>query len=287
MSADAVVNGLLLGGMYTVIALGLSLVFGVMRMVNLAHGELLVGGAFLAYYLAQGLGIDPLLSLLVVVPAMFLIAYPVQRYLLSSLLLRGLEAPLVATFGIALVIQSSLTLAFTGNPKSLSASYAESGWYVAGIHLRVTYVIALGLAIGLVLGLNWMLRNTRFGTGLRAAAADPETASTMGVSVKHVHAMTFGLAASLAAIGGVLVGLTFSFSPTAGLGYLIKGFTVVVLGGLGSITGTLLAGLFLGVAESVAAEVFGGTYRDLAVYLLFIAILVFRPQGFFGKEALA
>lgn len=287
MIANDIVNGLLLGGMYTVIALGLSLVFGVMRMINLANGEILVGGAFLAYYVCDGLGIDPLLSLLIVVPAIGLIAYPAQRFVFGPLLLRGPEPPLVATFGVALVIQSVLTAAFTGNPKSLSASYAETGWQILGLNIRVTYVIALVLAVALVVVLNRGLNRTRYGTAIRAASADPETTTTMGVNVAHLYAVTFAIAAGLAAIGGVLVGLTFSFSPTSGTTYLIKGFTVVVLGGIGSITGTLWAGLFLGVVESVSADVFGGAYRELTVYLLFLTILFFRPQGFFGKGALA
>jgi branched-chain amino acid transport system permease protein len=287
VSANTIVNGLLLGGLYTVIALGLSLVFGVMRMINLAYGEFLVGGAFLAYYVTDGLGVDPLVSLLIVVPAFMVMAYPIQRWLLSPLLVRGPEPPLVATFGIALVIQSLLTQAFTGNPKSLSASYAEKGWSLAGIDLRVTYVIALVLAIVLVVGLNALLKKTRYGTAIRAASADPETTGMMGVNVKHIYSLTFAIAAGLAAIGGVLVGLTFSFTPTTGTTYLIKGFTVVVLGGIGSITGTLYAGLFLGVVESVSADVLGGAYRDLTVYLIFLAILFVRPQGFFGKKAFA
>jgi branched-chain amino acid transport system permease protein len=287
VSANTIVNGLLLGGLYTVIALGLSLVFGVMRMINLAYGEFLVGGAFLAYYVTDGLGVDPLVSLLIVVPAFMVLAYPIQRYVLSPLLVRGPEPPLVATFGIALVIQSLLTEAFTGNPKSLTASYAESGWSIGSVDLRVTYVIALVLAIVLVIGLNTLLKKTRYGTAIRAASVDPETTGMMGVNVKHVYSVTFAIAAGLAAIGGVLVGLTFSFTPTTGTTYLIKGFTVVVLGGIGSITGTLYAGLFLGVAESVSADLLGGAYRDLTVYLVFLAILFVRPQGFFGKKAFA
>lgn len=280
---NTIVNGLLLGGMYTVIALGLSLVFGVMRLVNLAHGEILIGGAFLALFASGQLGVDPLLSLVIVAPAIFVVAYPTQRFLLDGLLVRGTEPALVATFGISLVIQSVLLQLYSGNARSLSAPYADHGFALAGVHVRTIYVIAFGFGIALVAATHFVLNRTRFGTALRAAAADPDTSSTMGVNVANVHAMTFAIAAAMAAIGGGLVGLAYAFTPTSGLDYLLRGFTVVVLGGLGSVTGTLAGGLLLGVVESAAADLFGGAYRNLAVYGLFIAVLALRPSGLFGR----
>lgn len=280
---DTIINGLLLGGMYTVIALGLSLVFGVMRLVNLAHGDFLVGGAYLAYFVTSRTHIDPLLSLIFVVPVVFAIAYPVQRLVLSRLLIRGTEPALVATFGISLILQSIFTQAFGGNVQSLTSSYAYAGVSVVGVRIRVVYLIAFGIAITLVAMTELGLRRTRFGRSLRAAAADPDTTSTMGVNVANVYAITFALAAGMAAIGGVLVGLAYSFTPTTGINYLLTGFTVVVLGGVGSVVGTLAGGLILGVAQSGAADVFGGAYEDLAVYLLFIAVLALRPAGLFGR----
>ncbi|MEZ5121398.1 MAG: branched-chain amino acid ABC transporter permease [Solirubrobacterales bacterium] len=281
---ETIVNGLLIGGLYTTIALGLSLVFGVMRLVNLAHGELLVGGAYVAFFVVSHGHVDPLLSLVVAVPVIFAIAYPLQRFVLEGLLIRGIEPALVATFGISIVVQSLLTEAYSGNARSFTTGYADDGFSVAGIDVRVIYMIAFAIALALVAATELGLRRTRFGTALRAAAQDADTARTMGVNVAHVHGVTFGVAAAMAAIGGVLVGLAYSFTPTTGQGYLLRGFCVVVLGGVGSVWGTLAGGLALGLAESVAADQLGGAYRDLAVYLLFIAVLALRPGGLFNRR---
>lgn len=284
MSAETIVNGLLLGGVYGTVAIGLSLVFGVMRLVNLAHGELLILGAFVSYTIVATLHVDPLVSALVVVPLVAVAAYPVQRYLLNALLVRGLEPPLVATFGLSLVIQALLLRFYSGDAKSLAAPYGDLGISVGGIHVRAIYLIGslLGLAIvGLLL---LLLRRSRFGIALRAAAADPETSGTFGVDVAHVYATTFAIAAAVASLGGIILGIAFSFTPSSGLGYLLKAFTIVVLGGLGSITATVAAGVALGGIESVFASLFGGAYRDFCMYALFIVLLAVRPQGLFGRR---
>ncbi|MCW2982662.1 MAG: hypothetical protein JWR63_232 [Conexibacter sp.] len=285
--AQSIVDGLLMGGLYASIALGLSLVFGVLRLVNLAHGELLVGAAYLAYVVVDGTGVDPLLSLLVVAPAMFLIAYPVQRYVLTDVLRRSADAPLVATFGLSLAVQGFLALAFSSDARSLPASYGTTGMSVLGLDLRVAYLIAFGVGVVLVVGTHLGLTRTRVGTAVRAAAADPDTAAVMGIDVRRLYAATFGLAAATAAVGGVLVGVAFSFTPTSGLPWVLKAFAVVVLGGLGSVSGTLVGGLALGVVEAVGVHVLGGEWRDLLVYGLFFVALTVRPTGLLGTTRLA
>jgi branched-chain amino acid transport system permease protein len=284
MSAETIVNGLLVGGVYGTVAIGLSLVFGVMRLVNLAHGDLLVFGAFVAYAVVAELHIDPLLSTLIVVPIVALLAYPLQRYLLNALLVRGMEPPLVATFGLSLVIQALLLRFFSGDPKSLAAPYGNVGIVIAGMHVRAIYLIGSLIGIAIVAALLLLLRRTRFGIALRAAAADPQTSGTFGVDVAHVYATTFAIAAGIAAMGGILLGIAFSFTPTSGILYLLKAFTIVVLGGLGSMTATLAVGVTLGGLESVFASLFGGAYRDFCIYLLFIVVLAVRPQGLFGRS---
>lgn len=284
MSAETLVNGLLLGGVYGTIAIGLSIVFGVMRLVNLAHGELLLLGAFLAYETVGALHIDPLVSALVIVPLVAAAAYPVQRYLLNYLLVRGLEAPLVATFGLSLILQALLLRAFGGNAKSLSAPYADTGILVAGMHLRVIYMLGSLIGIAIVGIFILVMRRSRFGIALRAAAADPQTTGTFGVDVAHVYAVTFALAAGIAALGGIVLGIAFSFTPSSGVYYLLKAFTIVVLGGLGSLTATFVVGLGVGGFESIVAALFGGAYRDFCMYSLFILILAIRPQGLFGRR---
>ncbi|QJU55639.1 branched-chain amino acid ABC transporter permease [Herbiconiux sp. KACC 21604] len=277
IDGGVIISGLLIGGLYAIVALGLSLVFGVMRLVNLAHGELIVMGAYGASLLVTVLGWDPLVSMLVVAPVVAAIAYPVQRYLLTGLLRRGLEPPLVATFGISLLVSSALVIAFSGNARSMPAAYALDGVQLFGQTVRVSDVIAFVIGVVLVVATHLAMTRTRFGTVLRAAAVDPATAGTMAIDVKHVYAITFAAAAGFAAVAGVLIGIGYSFTPSTGTSYILIGFTVVVLGGTGSVLGTLWGGLALGVIQSVGSAVVGGQYRDFVIYAAFIVILLLKP----------
>jgi len=278
------INGVLLGGLYAAVALGLTLVFGVMRLVNLAHGELLVGAAYVSYAIVSHTGLDPLLSLTLVVPAVALAAYPIQRLILNPLVTHGLEPPLVATFGLSIVAQTAFVLIFTSDAKSLNASYAVTGIDILGETVPQVYVISLGIGVALVALLHLGLTRLRFGKALRAAAEDAEAAATLGIDVKHVYAATFALAAALAAVGGVLIGVTFSLTPTTGTSWLLRGFTVIVLGGMGSVWGTLAGGVVVGIAEQLGATWFGPQYHDLVVFSLLVIVLVLRPQGLFGRK---
>jgi branched-chain amino acid transport system permease protein len=284
--AQNIVHGILLGSFYATIALGLSLVFGVMQLVNLAHGVLILGGGYLAYALCSIIPMDPLLSLVFVCPAMFLFGYALQRFLLTNLLTRGAEAALVASFGVMLLGQSVFTVLFTSSPTSLNASYGLLGYELFGIRVRVIELIACAFGIGLVAAVAGLIRYTRFGTALQAAAADPATASTMGINVHHLYALTFGLSAAIAAVAGVIIGVAFSITPTAGLAYLTIGFTIVVLGGMGSIWGTLVAAVIVGLAQTFGGALFGPIYQMFTVYALFILLLTLRPQGLFGRAAI-
>jgi branched-chain amino acid transport system permease protein len=277
MDASTIVGGLLTGGLYATVGLGLALVFGVMRLVNLAHGDLLVVGAYLASLVMAWLGVDPFLSLLLVVPAMALVAYPVQRYLLSGLLRRGIEPPLVATFGISLVIVAGVTQLFGGNARSLDAGYASVGMSILGLQVRLIDVVGLAIGIALTVLTYLVMSRTRWGAALRASAIDPDTAGTMGINVNVVYAITFAASAAIAAIGGVLIGVAYSFTPNSGMNYILIGFTVVVLGGTGNAIGTLLGGLALGVIQSVGGALLGGQYRDFIIYLAFIVVLAGKP----------
>lgn len=281
---DHLVDGLFLGGLYTCVALGLTLVFGVMRLVNLAHGELLIGSAYLTFVVSSGLGLDPLASLVLTAPAVFVLGYGLQRLLLNPLLRHGMEPPLVATFGVSIAAQTALVLAFTANPKSLDASYAVRSLGVLGEPVRVVLVVALGAAVVLVAGTHLGLTRSRFGKALRAAAEDAEAASSIGVDVRHVYATTFAIAAVLAAVGGALIALAFSMTPSTGLGWLLRAFTVIVLGGMGSVWGSLGGGLIVGIAEELGSAWAGPEYRDLIVFSLLVLILVVRPQGLFGRK---
>jgi branched-chain amino acid transport system permease protein len=281
----AIVTGILLGGLFAVTALGLSLVFGVMRLINLVHGELVILGAYLAFELSSHAGIDPLLTLVVVAPAVFLIAYPVQRVLLTPVMNGSGEAALLTTFGLSVIAQNLFILIFSGDTQSLNAGYATSSLSVASITIPTIYLISFGFALIMCGGAHLFLQRTGAGRAVRASAEDPEAAAVMGVNTRQVYALTYAVAAGCAAIGGVLAGLAFSFTPTSGTGYLLTGFAVVVLGGLGSIKGTLVGGVVIGVIESVGASFVGDGYRDFLGFAAFLVILALRPQGLFGRRS--
>lgn len=287
MDLSTAVNGLLLGGFYAALALGLSLVFGVLRLINLAHGELILGGAYLSLQLSRWFGWGTIASLPVVVAVIALVGYLLQRLLLTHLLISGAEGALVATFGLSLIAQAVFADAFSSDPQSLSAPFATGGMTLAGIRVRTAYVVAFSAGV-LLSGLAHLLMSrTRVGAVVRAAAADPTTAGLVGYDIRRVYAWTFAACAGVAAIGGVLLGITFSFAPTSGGPYLLVSIAVVVIGGVGNVAGTLVAGLALGLIQATAAGELGGGYRDLAVYLLFFAVLVVRPAGLFPAKVRA
>lgn len=279
MSAEALLNGAFLGGLYALVALGLSLVFGLMRVVNLAHGVIVLAGAYFAVVITRAVPIDPLLTFLVVCPAVFVIAALTQRLLLQRLLGRSLEAPLVATFGLLLVGQGLFTYGFGSNPLTLNAAWGQSGITVLGITVQSVNVIAFGLAVAVVIGAQLVLTRTRFGTALRASAADPATASTLGVNINLMHALTFGGAAAVAALAGIVYGTAFSVDPNAGLPLLVLGFTVVVMGGVGSVPGTLMGGVLVGVIAAAVGGLVGPVYSPIAVNVLLLVLLLLRPRG--------
>lgn len=284
MDVNAVVNGLLIGGFYAVVAMGLSLVFGVLRLINLAHGEIVVGGAYLAYVFGSAAGLDPFISLPVVVVVVAVLAYLLQRYLLTGLLVNRPEGAMVATFGLALLAQGLFAQVFTSQPKSLNSPLSTSGFTVLGVQVRTIYVVAFAVGAALCVAVHLTVTRTRLGAMVRASAADPATAGLMGIDTGRVYAATFAVGAAIAALGGVLVGITFSVTPTTGTQYLLVGIAVVVLGGVGNVLGTFLGATFLGLVQSLAAAQFGGGYRDLTVYLLFFLVLAVRPRGLFVRR---
>ncbi len=279
MSTDVLAAGILAGGLYALIGLGVSLVFGVLKLMNLAHGELVVGGAYLASLLVTGAGWDPMAALPVAMAAAALVAYPLQRFLLTPLLRGGKSAPLVATFGLSLLGQALFQAVFGIHPKTLPAAYADSGIALLGVRVQTIYVIGFALTIVLCALTHLVLTRTRAGSAVRAASADPVTAAVLGINVSRVYAMTFAAAAALAAAGGVVTGVAQSFTPTSGLPLLLTGFAVMALAGIGSVGGVLLAGVALGVLQSLAVGLFGGGWRDVVVYLVFFLVLAVRPQG--------
>lgn len=276
---SSLVSGFLLGGILALIALGLSISLGVMRLVNLAHGELLVCGAYLSYFLLAYFGIDPMLGLLLVGSVMALIAWPFQRLLIAPLAGKGMEAPMMTMFGVSIILQNLLLLSFSADTRTIEAPYAARPLSIGPITVSEIYVIGFSVSAVLVALVHVLVTRTAFGRELRASSADPTAAAAMGVDVRRVHALTFALGAACAAMGGVLIGTAFSFTPGTGATYLLVSFAVVVLGGVGNIFGTLVAGIAMGLLQSVGAVLLGDGYRDLVGLVLFLLALALRPQG--------
>jgi len=284
---NALIAGILLGGLFAATAVGLSLVFGVMRMINLMHGELLVLGAYLALELRRVAHLDPLLSILVVAPVLFVFGLPVFRFLLEPVMRRGPEPALLTTFGLSIIGQSAFIALFSGDTQTLTASYSSSSWSIGGFHVPVMYVVSFLIGAAVCGALDLLIRRTGLGREIRAGSEDAPAAAALGVNVRRTHLLVFGIAAACAGVGGVLVGATFDFTPTSGMSYLLSGFVVVVLGGLGSVRGTLVGAIVLGVVESLGGAVFGDGYRDFVGFVVFLVVMSMRPQGLFGRRQLA
>lgn len=280
---ELVIQGILLGGLYATAALGLSLVFGTMRLVNLAHGQFLVLGAYLTSVLVGVMGGDPLLIALPVALLVGLIAYPLQRYVLTPVMPRGDEAPIAATFGIGVMIETIVLLVFGSNPRTIDSSYATAQLDLFGLSIRVSLLIATLIGVAIVLVLSFVLHKTQFGRQVRAASIDADAAALVGIDVKKTYARIMAISAATAAIGGVLIANSYSIAPTSGTGWLLRAFTVVVIGGLGSLPGTLYGGFIVGLVETFGAEIFGPQYRDLVVFGVLVVILIARPNGLFAK----
>lgn len=277
--ASSLASGFLLGGILALIALGLSVALGVMRLVNLAHGELLICGAYLSSFLMATTGVDPLAGLLVVGAVMALVALPLQRLLIAPLAGKGMEAPMMTMFGLSIIVQNLLQLAFSADTRTLEAPYTARPVSLGPITVPQVYLIGFVLSVLIVGAVHLLVAHTSFGRALRASSADQEAAAVMGVDVRKVHAWTFALGAACAAMGGVLIGTAFSFTPSTGGSYLLISFAIVVLGGVGHILGTLVAGVAMGLLQSVGAVVFGDGYRDLVGLVLFLLVLALRPEG--------
>lgn len=271
------------GGLYVVVALGLSLVAGVMRLLNLAHGEVLVGSVYLIITLMNMFSVNPFLAMIGSLPVVFVIAYVIQRGLLQHLMAHSAEAVLVGTFGISIAAQAIFQLLYGSGAVSATSLLGLTGVEIMGHVTRWVSVVAVALAIGLTLGTHLLLTRTTFGRSLRAAAEDTLAAQSLGVDVRHVFALCFGLGAVLTSFGAVVVGVGFSVEPASGLLWLMRGVAVVVIGGMGSVWGTLIAGGLVGFAEEAGVVIFGPEYRDIVVFGLLVLVLIARPSGLFER----
>ncbi len=282
---NAVVQGVLLGGLYALLATGLSLIFGVMRLVNLAQGDLGILAAYLALVIVSATGLSPFLTIPIVVPVMMAFGYVLQRTTLNRTVEGGPLPSLLLTFGLAVIIQNVLLDLFTADSRGLDAGAIENA------SLRISDEVSFGafslltliVAILVLGGLSWMLARTQLGRALRAVSDDQAAARIVGIDNKHLYAVAMAIAFGTVAIGGIFLGIRTTFGPADGPVQLISAFEAVIIGGLGSLWGTLAGGIVLGVAQALGNQI-SPTFQLLAGHLVFLAILLFRPRGLFARQ---
>jgi len=290
--STAILTGIFLGGLYVSIALGLSIVFGVMRLINIAHGDLVILGTYFAFFAMTGelfghkfamFGLDPILSLIIIIPLMFGIGFAIQKYLMRRAFEVSMEAPLLIALGISLVIQNSVQLLWTPYGRGLTTPYALENLSVGAVHAPLVYLLDFIAALIMVFLLRQFMSRTYLGRAITAASQNKGTAKLMGININRVYAFAFAIAMITAAIAGVCLGLTFPFTPTSGVSFLIIAFGAVIIGGLGSMLGTFIGGMILGLAQTLGGYFFGATAQMLILYVIVLVVLAVRPQGIFGR----
>jgi branched-chain amino acid transport system permease protein len=285
VACETLIDGLLLGALYALFGLGLSISLGVMRMINIAHGDFIVVGAYLTSLTMQSAGVQPLTSLVVVVPAMFILGWLLQRLLLNYVVGGSMFAPLLVTVGLSVIIQNLLQETFTADTRSLQAGdIARRGFEVGSISIGILPLLSAGVAVLLFALTHLLLARTHFGRQSRAVADDPATARLIGVDDRNFFAIVTGFVFAVIAIASVLYAMRTPFSPSAGPERLLYSFEAVVLGGLGSLWGTLAGGLVIGVAQLFGARISSGLGPFFG-HLIFLLLLLARPNGFFNRQA--
>jgi branched-chain amino acid transport system permease protein len=283
---NIILQGVLIGGLYAMFAAGLSLIFGVMRLVNIAHGDLIVLAGYLALVVTQMIGIDPLTSLVLVIPLMALIGYALQRGLLNFTLGDDILPPLLVTFGLSIIIQNGLLELFTADSRKLIAGPVEvqTVQIAEGIWIGALPLIQFLIAVAVIAGLQTLFYKSALGRAFRATSDDQSVAQLMGLDTRHVFGLAMALSLAVVGIAGVFLAIRANFDPAIGPARLIFGFEAVIIGGLGSLWGTLAGGIILGVSQAIGAQIDPG-WQLLAGHLVFLAILTVRPEGLFPKVA--
>lgn len=285
--AQNVIFGLFVGGNYGVAAAGLSLVFGVLRVLNVAHGELLMLGGYVSFWLFTLAGIDPFVSVLLSAPVLFGVGLALHRGLFVYV--ERLEEEtriknsLLVSFGLGLVLQNLAQWFWTADERSVNTAYAGGSAIVFGLVFPYTRLASLALGCLTIVVLDQVLRRTYLGKAIRATAEDWRAAALAGIDIRRTYLLTFGIGAALAGVAGSLVSIGSTVAPTLGAAWTLKALVVIVLAGMGSIFGAFLAGLLLGAAEAISTLFFGSTYREVVGLVLFLLVLLVRPQGLFGR----
>jgi len=281
---QSLVSGVLVGGVYALIGIGLTMIFGVMRVINFAHGDLLMLGMYLTYFIFTLLGIDPFLSIALTMPIMFVFGALLQKVFINRVLDALPQNQILLTIGLGLIMSNTVMLIFTSDYKILTTSYSSGSVKLGGISISQPLAVSFLITAAITAVLYWFLLRTDTGQAIRATAQDREAAQLMGINVRRMSVIAFGIGAALAATAGALVSPTYYIFPQVGGSFTLKAFVIVVLGGMGSIFGATLGGVIIGAVESLAAAYVSSGLKELFVYVLFLLVLLFRPAGLLGKS---
>ena len=280
------VNGILLGGLYCLLGIGMTLIFGVMRIINACHGDLLMIAMYLAFFLFTATRLDPFVSILVATPVLFAIGCGIYGGLIRRMRREFEESSLILTWGIALVLENLFTLAFSADYRSIVTRYSTNTVTLAGISLSVPMAMSFAVAILLTTALYWFLLRSNLGRAIRTIAENRPAAQLIGINVERVQMISYGIGAALAGAAGAAFSSVFYMFPAIGGLFTVKAFEVIVLGGLGNVVGAFFAGILLAVAESLGAIFISSGLKDAVGFLIFVLVLIFRPAGLFGRGRL-
>ncbi|MGB7835210.1 MAG: branched-chain amino acid ABC transporter permease [Xanthobacteraceae bacterium] len=280
----AVLNGLMTGAVYALVALGLTLIYGVLHIINFAHGALLTAAMFAAFFAHQLFGLDPYVAALILTPLFFLLGYGLQRFVIGPASHGEDRNILLVTLGLAVIIENALLYAFRADTRTINLPYAFDVVEIGTAFLAVPRVVAFGAAIAVALCLWLIMQWTDTGKAIRAVAKEKLGAELTGIEVAHIYAVTFGLGTACLAIAACLLIPSYYVNPDAGNAFVLIAFTIVVLGGMGSVVGALLGGLFVGVVESLSGLYLGESLGQIGIFVMFILVLLFRPNGLFGEQ---
>jgi branched-chain amino acid transport system permease protein len=285
LAAQGLLSGLLFGGVYSLMAVGLTLIFGVMRVVNFAHGDMMVWGMYLAYLLAVTAGVNPYLGLVACAAALFVLGLVIQRGLVDRIMDAPHEMQILLMLGVALVLENAALVVFGPEPARVRTPLAAVTWYVGPLYVDVARLLTFATAIVLTLLLSLFLFKTDLGRTIRAAADNTYGALVIGTDVRRVYAVAFGVGAACVGAAGALVSPILPFQPATGLSLSVTSFNIVIIGGMGSLLGAFVGGLLVSVAESLGAVFLRPSLKELVSFSLLIVILLVRPAGLFGKRA--
>ncbi|SDB29113.1 branched-chain amino acid ABC transporter permease [Eubacterium oxidoreducens] len=285
--AQCIITGILLGGLYSMIGIGMSLVFGIMKLTNLAHGDLMILGTYITLVITRALGCNLIISTIISVIVMCILGFVIQQFLVNKVMDKGEAPALLVTFGLSIFLSNLMLKIFSADNQAINNSLSVKNVVsTENVSISASYLTSFIIAVVIIVGLTLVMQKTNFGRSIRATSDDPMAAELMGVNTKTAFAAAMVICMGITAVAGTLVGSTFTFYPSSGTQYLIIAFGVVVIGGMGSLFGTLIGGIVLGVAQLLGGFVFGSGVQMLIAYIVLLVIQALRPNGLFATSAM-